>query len=108
MLLSLFDNPTNERIAKKILSEFAATDMFVGMQKQSNESKWRSDWYTNSPTSFELPEDKVTTFINDNVLVATLENDAFTYKSSYGHIADTATYPAICEYSKCFSYLPHF
>lgn len=100
VLLSLYDSPTNERIAKKILTEFAATDMFMGMQKQSNESKWRSDWYTYTKTDFELPEDKVNAFIKDNVVVASLENDVFTYKASYGHKADTATFPAICEYSK--------
>ena len=105
ILLSFHDQPENKRIAKKILTEFAATEMFVGMQKVSNETKWRSDWYTNVQTDFQLLEDNVITFINDNTVVASLANDIFSYKSSYGSEIDTAMYPAICEYSKFTIYL---
>lgn len=100
VLLSIYNQPQNERVAKKILSTFSATDMFVGMQKISNETNWRSDWYTNVKLDLHLPEDNVVPFIENKVLVAYLENDAFTYKSSYGHKSDGSTHVAICEFGK--------
>ena len=100
MLLSVYNQPQNERVAKKILSTFSATEMFVGMQKIANETNWRSDWYTNDKLDLHLPEDNVVSFIEDNVLVAYLENDAFTYKASYGHKSDGSTHVAICEFGK--------
>ena len=59
VLLSLHNAPTNELIAKKLLESYGVTSIFLGMQRNYQGDSWRSDWYLNYETDFEINDDKI-------------------------------------------------
>ena len=96
VLLSFHNNPTAELIAKKLMTAYDVTSIFLGMQKDNVDDRWRSDWYTNLVTTYEIDDDEIETFITNHVMVATLDSDEFSIISAHGYIEKAA----ICEFGK--------
>ena len=94
VLLSFHKNPINELIAKKLMAVYGVTSIFLGMQRDYLGESWRSDWYHNHETDFEISDDEIETFVKNHVLVATLDSGVFSMVSSDGVIEEAA----ICEH----------
>ena len=99
VLLSFYNNPSAELIAKKLMEDHGISSIFLGMQKNDAGNRWQSDWYTNLDTNYSIPDDKISTFIRSQVLIATLTSSGtneFSYSSADGYKKEGA----ICEFGK--------
>ena len=94
VLLSFHKAPINELIAKKLMAVYGVTSIFLGMQRDSLGESWRSDWYHNHETDFEISDDEIETFVKNHVLVATLDSGEFSMVSADGFKEEAA----ICEH----------
>ena len=94
VLLSFHKTPINELIAKKLMTVYGVTSIFLGMQRDSLGESWRSDWYHNHETDFEISDDQIETFVKNHVLVATLDSGVFSMVSADGFKEEAA----ICEH----------
>ena len=97
--MSFYNNPLAELIAKKLMEDHSMSSIFLGMQKNDAGNKWQSDWYTNLDTNYSIPDDKISTFIKSQVLIATLtssDTNKFSYSSADGYKKEGA----ICEFGK--------
>ena len=94
VLLTIHDDPIGEMIAKKLMTFHDISSTFLGVQRNFVGTKWQSDWYSNSDLEFGIPDDEITTFIKNHVMIATLESDTFSFASADGYRKE----PAICEF----------
>ena len=98
VILSFYNNQVGELIAQKLMEVYGVSSVFLGMQKNSSTTKWHSDCYSHFDTSYEIPDDEITTLIENHVIVATLSSGTFSYASANGHEKEGA----ICEYGNSF------
>ena len=94
VLLTIHDDPIGEMIAKKLMKFHDIGSIFLGVQRNFVGTKWQSDWYSNSDLEFGIPDDEITTFIKNHVVISTLESDAFSFASADGYRKESA----ICEF----------
>ena len=94
VLLTIHDDAIGEMIAKKLMTFHDISSIFLGVQRNFVGTKWQSDWYSNSDLEFGIPDDEITTFIKNHVMIATLESDTFSFASADGYRKE----PAICEF----------
>ena len=94
VLLTIHDDAIGEMIAKKLMTYHDLGSIFLGVQRNFVGTKWQSDWYSNSDLEFGIPDDEITTFIKNHVMIATLESDTFSFASADGYRKE----PAICEF----------
>ena len=99
VLLSFYDNPAGEIIAEKLMTAHDVKNIFLGMQKNSDGTKWQSDWYLNIDTDYEISEDGVKTFIKNHVAIASLNSGTFSFTSADGYKNESA----ICEFGNFIS-----
>ena len=96
VLLSFYDDQNNEQIAKKLMTVYEVTSIYLGMKKDNFGAKWKSSWYENFGTNYKNQDDKIDTFVKNYVLAATLDSDEFSVSSADGYEKKSA----ICQYGK--------
>ena len=98
MILSFYNNQVGELVAQKLMEVYSVSSVFLGIQNNSSTTKWHSDWHSHFDTNYEIPDDKITTFIKNYMMIATLSSGTFLYASANGHEKEGA----ICEFGKSF------
>ena len=102
MIISVYQNPTNQEIAKKLMTMYGVSSIFLGIQKNVENGKWIPDIYFEADMDYEFVDDQTNLYVDDYVIIATLEGENFTFQPIYGNYSDNQAASAICEYGESF------